>query len=275
MSVDGVLNGMIKLVMPAALVAAGTLAVIAVLDHMTLDRQAAERRALLESSATLGASALAPGSVLPCLDGSAGETVETACEKSIFASPQNAAAAVAYTAARLGLLAKAQGEPSLVEAFAPLRRAIELDRYGLAAHVLATRDACTADQCAAFDMVSDTAALKANLKAQVFDQYVSRYAQAWSKEPAKEPAVAEKAEPAPAEVPVAAAPAAPAGPNLSKFDFPSSASIPAVSIMNAEPALPKGAAEAQAQGASPAQPGPGEPVPVPAKRPPAPAAPAR
>jgi hypothetical protein len=119
------------------------------------------------------------------------------------------------------------------------RRAVELDRYGFAAHVLATREGCTAEQCAAFAWLHDTAAIKANLKAQVYDQYVSRYAAAWGKEPDKQVPVANSAAPAP----VAAAPEAPTGvPVSSKYDFPSSASIPPVSIMNAEPPLPKAAA---------------------------------
>jgi len=49
-----------------------------------------------------------------------------------------------------------------------------------------------------------------------------------------------------------------------KYDFPSAASIPPVSIMNAEPAVPKAAAEAQA--AEPKAEA-GTAVPVPQKRP--------
>jgi hypothetical protein len=39
-----------------------------------------------------------------------------------------------------------------------------------------------------------------------------------------------------------------------KYDFPSADSIPAVSIMNAEPPLPKGATDAQAAGGEPVPP---------------------
>jgi hypothetical protein len=127
------------------------------------------------------------------------------------------------------------------------RRAIELDRYGIAAHVLATRDGCTPENCAAFAFLRDTTALKANLKARVYDQYVSRYAAAWNKaEPEKQAPVA-AGQPdqrnAPG-APVAAVPGEPSQPTgvpvSSKYDFPSAASIPPVSIMNSEPALPKG-----------------------------------
>ena len=265
-AIDSALNGLLRLVLPVAVIAAAALGVIALLDRMASDRQAAERRALVQRSAALSVSALAPGSALTCLDGAAGETIENACEKKIFADPQSAASAVVYTAARLTLLADAnaltQNDFSFGDAFAAVRRAVELDRYGIAAHVLANRDGCTAENCAAFAWLRDTGVLKANLKAQAFDTYVGRYAAAWN----TAPAVAEKAPPADAPVPVASTPeqAGPANvPVSSKYDFPSAASIPPVSIMNPEPSLPKGAADAQA-----AQPdGEAAGVPVPPKRP--------
>ena len=50
----------------------------------------------LQRNAELSLSAVAPGSTLACLDGVAGEAVENACEKTVFADPQSAASAVAY-----------------------------------------------------------------------------------------------------------------------------------------------------------------------------------
>jgi hypothetical protein len=269
MNVDRALNGLLKLAIAGAVVAGGALAVTVVLHTMAqeskIDRDVADRRALVQRNAELNIGAIAPGSALACLDAGAGETVETACEARVFADPQSAARAVAYTAARLALLAEAHAtQPSALTAVAATRRAVELDRYGIAAHVLATRDGCTAEQCAAFAWLRDTAALKANLKAQVYDQYVSRYAAAWNKEPEKQVPVAGSASPAP----VAAAPEAPTGvPVASKYDFPSSASIPPVSIMNAEPALPKAAAPK-----TDVKPDGEADVPVPPKRPQAQAA---
>ena len=78
---------------------------MAILDRMAQDERAAERRALAQRDAELTAQALAPGSALACLDAAAGEAVENACEKTVFAGPQATAAAVAYMAARLTLLA--------------------------------------------------------------------------------------------------------------------------------------------------------------------------
>ena len=277
-TIDGVLNGLLRLALPAAAIAAAVLAVIAVLDHLDQDRRAAERRALLARNGELTTGALAPGSALACLDGGAGEAVENACEKAVFADPQSAAAAVAYMAARLTLLTQASAlvpgsEPSFFETFAATRRAVELDRYGIAAHVLADRDGCTAERCAAFALLRDTAALKANLKARAFETYVARYAAAWDK-PAAEKQVPIAGATAPAPAPLVGAsepPAASGQPVSSKYDFPSAASIPPVSIMNAEPPLPK-AADAPAAPADGAAAAAATKPPVPPKRPQAQAA---
>jgi hypothetical protein len=258
MNIDGVLNALYKLAITAGVIGAGALAVITLLDRMALDNQAAERRALMQRSTALAAAALAPGSALSCLDGAAGEPIENACEKAVFADAQSAAAAVAYTGARLALLkdAAATHDASLLDAFGGTRRALELDRFGLAAHVLANRNGCTVDTCAAFAWLRDSTALKANLRGHAFDGYVARYAAAWSKSDAKAEAKSEP-EKQPAAPVAAAPPAAPPQPVSSRYDFPSAASIPPVSIMNAEPPLPKGAEVSSESGA----------VPVPPKRP--------
>jgi hypothetical protein len=247
MNVDRTLNGLLKLAIAVAVIGGGALAVIGVLDRLATGERAAERRALLQLNAELNASAVAPGSILACLDGDVGETVENACEKSIFATPQSAASAVSYIAARLALLgdvqALSQAEPAILEAFAAPRRAVELDRFGLAAQVLSTRYGCTAEQCAAFSWLRDTAALKGNLRAQAFNSYVAHYAAAWNKaEPEKSTPVASLPPPEPPLIS-----GVPSGrPLSSKYDFPSAASIPPVSIMNAEPPPPKTSPDVQA-----------------------------
>ena len=249
-----VAGGAQRLLLPVAAVVIAVLAVVAVVDRLVLDNHAAEKRALLARNAELTARAIAPGSVLACLDSGGGEQIENTCEQAVFADAPSVARAMAYTGARLSLLQEAYdftrhgGDPAVLEAFAATRRAVELDHYGLAAHVLATRDGCTAERCDAFALLHDASALKANLKAQVFDQYVSRYAAGWNKltpTPAAAPVPT-------ASAPIAAAPAVsgaappPGHPINSRWDFPSAASIPPVSIMNAEPPLPKTATEAQA-----------------------------
>src|SRR5262249_17469531 len=178
-----------RIAMPLLAVAIGGVAVFAILDRLTRSERAAEERALLERNSQLSLTAAAPGSALSCLDGLAGEEIENACEKSVFADPQSTARAVGYISARLSLLAGAvaaagRGGPNVLAALAPTRRAIELDRFGIAAHVLAVRDGCTAEQCAAFAMLQDAATLKANFKVRAFDAYVARYATAWGKDEA-------------------------------------------------------------------------------------------
>jgi hypothetical protein len=268
MSIKRAGPGMARLLMAFVALAVFTAGLTIVVDRMTRDERAAEQRALLARNIELTARAVMAGSMLSCLDGGAGEAVENACEKSVFASPASAADAVAYIGARLTLLADAAGfaqDNGMPGAFAAARRSIELDRYGIAAHVLSERDGCTPDECPAFALLRDTAAIKANLRAHAFDKYVARYVDAWN-----------KADPKPA--PVAAAP--PAGapglasipepaktPVSSKYDFPSAASIPPVSIMNAEPPLAKEPVKEPAAAAAAPH---AEEKPVPEARPPVP-----
>jgi hypothetical protein len=259
-------DGGTRLLVPFFIVVVCALAVIGVIDRLAVNERMAEQRDFRQRDSQLSISAIAPGSPLACLDGVAGEQVENACERAIFADAQSAARAVAYVTARLSLLADVsavaqRGDRDLLAVFANARRAIELDRYGIAAHVLAVRDGCTTDRCAAFSMFQDTGALKANLKVRAFDTYVARYASAWSKsEPPDErtPQASGASLPPVASTGEAAAP----HPVDSRYDFPSAASIPPVSIMNAEPPPPKEGAANAPTGEKPA----GNP-PVPPKRP--------
>ena len=246
-----------RLLIPVAALVLAALAVIAVLQQMGAADQAAERRALLARNAALARAALAPGSALACLDSGAGEKVGDACEQAVFASPQTVAAAVSLEAERLTLLQAAfalskHGDALAMPALADLRRAAELDRYGIAAHVLETRDGCTVKECDALAMFHDTAALKANLKARAFEAYVARYAPQWGKPAeATPPPIAAAPQPAPQAAVAAVAPSAPAEPPRDtqgtarpveqRWTFPSADTIPPVSIMTAEPKLPKDA----------------------------------
>src|ERR1700688_4185021 len=270
-------GGARRLGLRAAAVALAGFAVAAVLDRMAQAERGAERRALAQRNAELTTQVLAPGSTLACLDGAAGETVENACEKTIFGAPQSTASAISYMTARLTLLSDGlafarHGDSGFSETLAGMRRAIELDRFGIVAHVLAVRDGCNAEKCAVFALLNDTGTLKANLKAQIFNQYVSRYAADWNKiEP-----VAEKQTP-PAPVANSSAPPGKT-PIANQYDFPSAASIPPVSIMNAEPPPPKDpAGHAGAPPPAPDSATPTAKLPVPPKRPQnqAPAPPAR
>jgi hypothetical protein len=233
-----------------------------------LDRSSA-RRSLESRGTELASRVIAPNSSLACLDGLAGDVVEVACEKSIFGRPETIAAAVAYTSARLDLLNDVveyarRYEPGYDARFSGLRRAVETDRFGIAGHVLSTRDACTAEKCNAYSLVGDATTLRSNLRARVFSQYVDRHRASWSDAapvvaaaPAPEVATPSQATP-PASSATAALPA-PARPAPSaRYDFPSAASIPPVSIMNPEPKAPPPSprAEATEQDAARAKPQP-------------------
>jgi len=258
-----------RLLFPLAVFVICALAAVAILNRVAVNERMAEQRALLQRESQLSMSAVASGS-LACLDGVAGEQVENACEQAVFADAQSTARAVAYVTARLSLLtdvfATARGDQEFLAGFATGRRAIELDRYGIAAHVLAVRDGCTTERCTAFAMFQDTETLKTNLKVRAFDIYVSRYASAWNK---SDPASPDKQPQVSAAPPAAGEPSAPR-PVDSRYDFPSAASIPPVSIMNAEPKEKENAGAANAQAGTEK---PAAHPPVPPKRPQAQAAP--
>ena len=146
--------------------------------------KADERRALDHRAVELVSRATVPGSAIACLEATNTETVEGACERAVFASPETVAAATAYIAARLTLLADAheytaRRDQGYELSIAGLRRTIAADRYGLASQVLATRDGCTADACDAFGLVYDDKKLRANLRDRLFDATVGRYAVNW------------------------------------------------------------------------------------------------
>jgi len=267
-------SGALGATLRVALVLIALVTLYAFVDRSALRDHSAERHALDTRAAELNARALMPGSALACLDAGTGEAVENACEKTVFARPEAAAAAVAYIGARLDLLAAGlrfatHAEPDYAATLTALRRSLELDRYGVVAQVLATRDGCTTESCAAFALFSDASAVKANLKEHAYEKYVARYAPGWTAPPA--PPVAEAAPEAPPNETAAGAGA----PNEAKphstvkFEYPSSASIPPVSIMNPEPPTGDGknataAKRTQGQAAS-APPAPA-PAPAPAAR---------
>lgn len=166
---------------------------------------------------------------LSCLDGIAGESVESACEKALFASADSTAAAVSYAAAQITRLASFGNAAAADKIMSPdlnaLRRTIERDRYGLAAQVLMARNGCTSTVCPFFQSLTNTTQITGNMNERLYDGLVGRYASSWNAPPS----------PAPAAVPPVAALGPPQGKPLSG-DFPSASSIPPVNIMTPEPA---------------------------------------
>jgi hypothetical protein len=163
---------------------------------------------------------------LSCIDDLAGETVLTACEKALFGAPDAAAAALSYAASQLTRLTAlgdvAAANNSMTPELNLVRRAVERDRYGLMAYVLAVRDHCTPLDCAAFRSLTDQHQIQTNMEQRAYDGLIARYAPSWNV-------------PAAPAAPVATlAPTMPMG-RPTNAEFPTAASTPPVSIMTPEP----------------------------------------
>lgn len=227
----------------------------------------------IEARAQAAVTASLPA--LSCLDDLAGDMVAAGCEKALFGSPDAAAAAVSYTAARIDRLTAlgdaATADKSLTLDMKVLRKSLEHDRYGLVAQVLVARDGCTQFDCAAFRALTDQQQVAANMDAHLYDTLVARYAPSWNA-PAAAPAM-------PASGALAGLPPSMPTGKPTNAEFPSASSTPPVSIMNPEPptaatrqaptanaapAAPRAPAATSAQAAAPAAPA--------AKKPPAPKA---
>jgi hypothetical protein len=220
------------------------------------------------ASGEVRSAASAPPSLpaLSCIDDLAGEAVESACEKAVFASPESTAAAVSYTASLITRLAAlgnvATAKASMTPELLAIRRALERDRYGLVAQVLTVRDGCTQIQCPAFRSFTDSRQIAINIAERNYDALVQHYVALWN---------------APPQPTVPVAGLAPGGPSLptgrpTNAEFPSAASTPPVSIMVPEPgtgSLPGGQHPAQPGTAKPlAAASPGTPASAAAKKPP-------
>ena len=238
-------SGMAGSLWVCGLAIVGAMLAYTLLDRSVARDQAAERRTIETRAADLTARSLAPGSALACLDAVASVVVENACEKPLFANPEAVAAAVAYVDARFSLLAPsvaiAERDPSYQPVVERLRRALEADRFGLVAHVLMTRG-CNGADCAELRLLHDPARVLANMKARAFDATLGAHTLAWQPNGTGVAAVA-SAPPAsvtasPLTTTGAGGPVSPGATASSRFDFPSANSIPAVSIMSAEPSPP-------------------------------------
>lgn len=200
----------------------------AIWSWMEYDRTA-ERRMLETRLSTLETLAMAPGSSLACLDGVGGETVEGACERSVFATPEAAASAVSYTVSRLTLLNDAlsfagRRDPAFELTLDGLRNGLELDRFGVVAHVLSVKKNCSADRCDALRAFRDAGRIRANMKDHTFDTHLARAAPAWGTRPVA------RTEGGTEQTAGRGTPLPPG------YNLPSSSSIPPVSIMANEPA---------------------------------------
>jgi hypothetical protein len=194
---------------------------------------------------------------LSCVDDIAGDAVAAACEKAVFASADATAAAVNHMAQMITRLTSygdaATAQKTMTPELQGLRKAIERDRYGLAAQVLQARDRCAPTQCPMFRSLTDNHQLITNMDERAYDLLVSRYAAAWNV-------------PAPATGAVAMLPSSLPTGRPTNADFPSAASTPPVSIMTPEPGATPGRAPAGAPKAAAPPAAAAEAKPPPAKK---------
>lgn len=144
----------------------------------------AERRAI-EDRVALLSQANQPESVLGCLHVSVAPALNEACERTIFAEPQRITSAIAVTADRLALLhdgvTYADRDPGFADRLEPLRRSLELDPYGIVAHVLETDFKCIAESCPRLRMFKDSEKIKANLAKATFNGLLAKHKESWAK----------------------------------------------------------------------------------------------
>jgi hypothetical protein len=233
----------------------GVATIWALLGSQIAQDHGADRRALELRAQELTVRALAPGSALACLDAVAGESVDVACEKALFASPATVAAATSYAAARLELLSDMaayveHGGRDIDGALAPLRHSLETDAYGFLAHALAVRDGCTGQNCKALEVLRDASRVRANLSGQTLDRYLDRYLTVWALQPDGPGPVADAA----TQSQPTYQPGVPGQRKTVNIDFPTAASIPPVSIMTPEPGTKPTPAVPAASAANPSPP---------------------
>lgn len=222
----------------AVLGAAATAVLILGLGLVALDRldaqgKADQRRAIEARIMALNAQALLPNSNLACLDAAGGDLMHEACEKSLFAGPEQLAAALNFVGARLDVLREIAVLPDRNEAAyeslrAPIVRSLEADRFGLVAQVLVARDDCQPAACYAFDILPRRDQIVANMNARAYDMRVAQFAASWSEKAGAQPGAVLAS-----QTPQQTSPHAPLN-----IDFPTADSIPAVSIMSNEPGRP-------------------------------------
>jgi hypothetical protein len=91
---------------------------------------------------------------------------------------------VKYVTAQLALIddgtAYAKHDTSYAAELAPLRTAVELDRFGLVAQVLKEREGCTVDHCDALTRFHESARVLGNLRDRTFEEQVKKYDAIWN-----------------------------------------------------------------------------------------------
>ncbi|WP_058124829.1 hypothetical protein [Blastochloris viridis] len=183
-------------------------------DLLEQHKVQAARAALAERVARAIAAPSEANPLLACAGGVSNAELRAACERTVFARPEHAAAAVTLVKDRLDLLALAADPVAGLGPDDPrtarLRRSLEADDFGLVGHVLVDVEGCRPDACVQFALFRDAAKIQANMAARTFEGLVEKQAASWSPaRPAAPPAALPVATPA-AELTPAPVPPAPA-----------------------------------------------------------------
>ena len=260
---SGILKTLFALVVLAAVGYAGWMG-WQVSERSAVAERIEERRAFDRRVAELTGRTTAPGSALSCLDGAAIEPLTAGCERILFGSPENVTAAVSYVTARIALLTdglelSSRSDQNFDSALNALRQGLEADRFGVVAHVMAQQPNCIPQQCEMLVLLHDANKVRANLQDKPFEALVAKHSPSWGSNVRVGGVDG-------ARSPIAVAPgAAPPAPISSRYELPSAASIPPVSIMNSETSsTPASPPAGQTSSSSP----PGSQPPA-ARRPPA------
>ena len=223
-----------------------------VLDRVAVPDRNTELRAYEARAHNLMARAMQPGSTLACLDQPMSEQLTLGCERAVFGSAENVAAAVSFVSARVALLvdgldaAGRSGDASFDSTINTVRNGLEGDPFGIVAYVFLQQANCVVEQCEALTLLRDPNKVRVHLQDKTFDTLVTRYSATWG----QARPLTENGRPSASAAPAVAAGAGPGGPVSSKYEFPSSNSIPAVSIMNSEPGQATASTLATAPGAA-------------------------
>ncbi len=203
----------------------------------------------------LTARTLAPGSPLACLDAVAGENVEAACEKALFALPQRWRPPRPMWRRGLSCF---RTWPPMSNTAARISTA-RCCRCGIRSRPIASASWRTRLRCATAApariarrsmCLHDASRVRANLSGQTLDRYLDRYLTAWAQQPDGPGPVADAA---PQSQPTYQ-PGAPGPRKVGQHRLPHAASIPPVSIMNPEPGTKPTPAAAAAANPNPPAP---------------------
>lgn len=155
----------------------------ALLREAEKSRIAAEAADLEKRATALDEAAARSG--LGCLN--ADESLQAACEVTLFERPENVAAARGLIRARLALVDDAftyvreRGATGLLERVAVWRRPLSLDPYGIVASVLLDQRSCTVSSCPQMAVIGNVDKITANMVENRYGTVVARYAPMWER----------------------------------------------------------------------------------------------